>query len=70
MNLDIDCSMEIDRAHRIGKKSQGKNRPIVAKLGRHQTKIGIFAEQKRLDGSGTRIAEQLSERVMEQTRKL
>ena len=28
LNLDIDCNMEIERAHRIGKKSKGKNAPL------------------------------------------
>ena len=60
MNQDTDCNMEIERAHRLGKKSQGNKCPIVVTFARYKTKMRIFLEQRSMSGSAIRLAEELS----------
>ena len=52
-----DNEVGIERAHRIGKKQQGKTRPIVVKFSRYKTKNAILNLKHKLKGSHYRISE-------------
>ena len=64
-----DNEVGIERAHRIGKKQQGKTRPIVVKFSRYKTKNAILNLKHKLKGSHCRISEQFSEAIMRERRK-
>ena len=65
-----DTEVGIERAHRIGKKQQGKTRPIVVKFSRYKTKNAILNLKHKLKGSHYhRISEQFSEAIMQERRK-
>jgi len=51
---------EIDIAHRLGKFKQGKQRPIIVKFVRRQTKIKVFKHAKQLRQSSIYINEDLT----------
>ena len=51
---------EIDIAHRLGKFKQGKQRPIIVKFVRRQTKIKVFKQAKQLRQSSIYINEDLT----------
>ena len=64
-----DNEVGIERAHRIGKKQQGKTRPIVVKFSRYKTKNAILNLKHKLKGSHCRISEQFCEAIMRECRK-
>lgn len=47
LELHIESSC-IDRCHRLGKKNDGKIRPIIVKLVRHNDKIQVLRARKKL----------------------
>ena len=53
----------------LGKKQQGKTRPIVVKFSRYKTKNAILNLKHKLKGSHYRISEQFSEAIMQERRK-
>jgi len=57
--LDISVH-EIDVAHRLGKYRQGKQRPIIVKFVRRQTKIQVFKYAKQLRQSAVYINDDLT----------
>ena len=56
MDLDISPG-DIDRTHRIGVPSKGKNRPIII---RYMDKRRVFSNKKTLKGKNTSITESLT----------
>ena len=64
LNLD-PTTIEIERAHRTGRKAGGKPRQIVAKFLRLKDKISILKSARLLKGSGIFINEDYSQRTIE-----
>ena len=59
MDLEISPG-EIDRTHRIGAPSKGKNRPTIVKFIRYMERRRVFTNKKRLKGKNISITESLS----------
>ena len=58
LNLRIE---DISRSHRIGKpKTAGKPRPIIARFVRYRERSAVFANKKKLKGTGKMITESLT----------
>jgi len=53
-------SKDVDVAHRLGKYTPNKNRPVIVKFVRRQTKIDIMQRAKLLKGTGVFINEDLT----------
>ena len=71
MEIDANNEIEIERAHRIGRKrDDGKPRPIVAKFLRYQDKEFIRKSAHLLKGTKFGIAEQFPKEIAETRRKL
>ena len=64
-----DNEVGIKRAHRIGKKQQGKTRLIIVKFSTYKTKNTILNLKHKLKGSHYRISERFSEAIMQERRK-
>lgn len=56
-------SRDIERAHRLGKKSKGRHRPIIVKFLSFKTKEEILANSNKLRGSNITVSEDFSARV-------
>ena len=59
--LDIKEKIEVERAHRVGKKSEGRPRPIVVKFLRYQDREKILRNSKKLKNTNIYINEDLCE---------
>ena len=59
MDLDISPG-DIDRTHRIGVPSKGRNRPIIIKFVRYLDSRRVFTNKKRLNGKNISITESLT----------
>lgn len=71
MKIDADNEIEIERAHRLGRKrDDGRPRPIVAKFLRYQDKEFIRKKAYLLKGTKFGIAEQFPKEIAETRRKL
>ena len=61
---------EIDRSHRIGvPKNNGKNRPIIIKFVRYNTRCKIFKNRKKLKGKSISVTQSLTKKRMEALKK-
>ncbi|XP_028519031.1 protein unc-13 homolog C-like [Exaiptasia diaphana] len=70
-DIGLDVSLiEIDRAHRIGKKTSGKPRPIVSKFLRYQDREEVRRNAYKLKGSKVGIAEQFPKEIAEKRKEL
>ena len=59
--MDIQLVEEdLDRTHRIGKKSDGKSRPIIIKFTRYNVRKKIYSNKKKLKGKNVMITESLT----------
>ena len=63
--LGFEDSLQIERAHRIGKPQFGKVRPIVAKFLRFSDRSVILRNSNKLKGSNIYINEDLCENSLE-----
>ena len=61
LNISIK-PRDIDRTHRIGKPTEGKNRPIIAKFARYNKRRTVFLNKKAFKGSGFILTESLTRR--------
>jgi len=68
--LNLENDMVIERAHRVGAKKEGKNRPIVCKFLNYKDRDNIFNEKKLLKGTGVFIRDDVSERVLNKRKEL
>ena len=59
MDLDISPG-DIDRTHRIGVPSKGKNRSIIVKFVRYMDRRSVFSNKKTLKGKNMSITESLN----------
>ena len=59
IGLDVNDDL-VDRAHRVGKKEEGRNRAIIVRLKTHKDKLAILRNRKNLRGSGFYINEDLT----------
>ncbi|XP_075550760.1 uncharacterized protein LOC142584539 [Dermacentor variabilis] len=62
MNISLDPK-EIERAHRLGRYSPRRNRPIIAKLAFYKTKELVLSNGRKLKGSNCSIGEDFSPAV-------
>ena len=69
--LDVDITEnEIDWSHRIGRKKDGQRpRPVIVKLTRYNTRKKVFANKRKLKGTGVSVTESLMAKRMEQLNK-
>ena len=59
--MDLDTTpRDIDRTHRIGIRSKGKNRPIIVKFVRYMDRRRVFTNKKRLKRKSMSITESLT----------
>ena len=59
--MDLDTApRDIDRTHRIGIRSKGKNRPIIVKFVRYMDRRRVFTNKKRLKRKNMSITESLT----------
>ena len=59
--MDLEISpRDIDRTHRIGVLSKGKNRPTIVKFVRYMDRRSVFTNKKRLKGRNISITESLT----------
>ena len=61
---DLDCT------HRIGKKSDGKSRPIIIKFACYIVKKKIYSNKKKLKGKNVMITESLTTARVKLLKKL
>ena len=70
-NLAMDVTKDhFERVHRIGKRTQGKDRPIVAMCGRYKTKEQIIRAARDRKPDGLYINEDFSEAVRKERKAL
>ncbi|XP_065284655.2 uncharacterized protein [Dermacentor albipictus] len=62
MNISLDPK-EIEGAHRLGRYSPGRNRPIIAKFAFYKTKELVLSNGRKLKGSNCSIGEDFSPAV-------
>ena len=60
-----DTDIAIERAHRIGRFSKNRTRPIVVKFANYKHK-NVFKNKSKLQGSDYRIQEQFSDKIMQE----
>lgn len=53
-------STHFERVHRLGKYTQGKNRPIIAKFAFFKDKQEVLSSARKLKGTGLSISEDFS----------
>ena len=59
--MDFEISPgDIDRTHRIGVPSKGKNRPIIIKFVKYMYRRRVFTNKKRLKGKNMSITVSLT----------
>lgn len=68
--LNIQEDIEIDRAHRLGKRCELKTRPIVVKFRKYPQREMVQKQSKRLKGTDFSISEQFPKPIQERRRKL
>ena len=61
-----DTDIAIERAHRIGRFSKGRTRPIIVKFANYKHKNNVFKNKSKLQGSDYRIQEQFSDKIMQE----
>ncbi|XP_037498724.1 uncharacterized protein LOC119372322 [Rhipicephalus sanguineus] len=62
MHISLD-DKEIERAHRLGRHSLGRNRPIIVKFALYKTKELVLAGGRKLKGTNCAIGEDFSPAV-------
>lgn len=68
--LEIDDTLVLERAHRIGKRKQGKPRPIVVKFNRFQQRETVRHSSSKLKDSRYSITEQYPKPIQENRKRL
>ncbi|XP_075530989.1 uncharacterized protein LOC142564055 [Dermacentor variabilis] len=61
---------DIERAHRLGRPSAGRCRPIIVKLASHKTKAAILSNGRMLKGTSYGIGEDFSRPVQNARKQL
>ncbi|XP_037515775.1 uncharacterized protein LOC119392946 [Rhipicephalus sanguineus] len=70
-NLQVHLEpRDIERAHRLGRHSVGRCRPIIAKIALHKTKTAILSNGRKLKGTGYGIGEDFSRSVQSARKQL
>ena len=59
LNIDLDPS-DLDRSHRIGRKSSSRARPIIVKFTAYNIRNKVFRAKRNLKGQGITITESLT----------
>ena len=67
--LGLTNDIEIERAHRLGKVTPNKTRPIIAKFLRFQDREAILKSARKLKGTNIYINEDLCEASLEKRRE-
>ena len=61
-----DTDIAIERAHRIGRFSKDRTRPIVVKFANYKHKNNVFKNKSKLQGPDYRIQEQFSDKITQE----
>nr|XP_050024897.1 uncharacterized protein LOC126519313 [Dermacentor andersoni] len=70
-NLQVTLEpRDIERAHRLGRPSAGRCRPIIVKLASHKTKAAILSNGQMLKGTSYGIGEDFSRPVQNARKQL
>lgn len=69
LDIQLDPSY-LERSHRIGKFTEGKNRPIIVKFLRYKDKENILSSGRKLKGTSFAVREDFSASVRLARRKL
>ena len=64
LNIHLDGS-DLDRSHRIGRKTNTKSRPIIVKFTSYNTRNKVFRAKRKLKGLGITITESLTKHRMQ-----
>jgi hypothetical protein len=64
MKINLD-DLDIERAHRLGKKNRGVARPIIVKFGHYKKKMEVLRHRSSLKGCKIRIDEDFTYRIRE-----
>ena len=64
LHLDVNVQ-DLDRSHRIGRKTPGKTRPIIVKFATYNRRREVFSTKKNLKGSKITITESLTSNRLE-----
>ena len=70
VELGDSDNIELARAHRMGKATPGKTRPIVAKFERYQQREKVRAAGPRLAGKKYGVSEQIPKEWQEKRKSL
>nr|XP_022312705.1 uncharacterized protein LOC111117757 [Crassostrea virginica] len=68
--LEINTGIEIERAHRIGKKNYNKPRPIVVKFSRYPQREAVRKSAHKLKNTDISIGEQFPKEVQDRRKSL
>lgn len=60
----------MERVHRLGRKSDGKQRPVIVKFYNYNEKMSILHAAYKLKGTGISVGEDFSVRVRQARRNL
>ena len=63
-----ESDIAIERAHRVGKFTKDKIRPIVVKFANYKHGSLVFKNKRKLQGSNYRIQEQFSDKITQERR--
>lgn len=60
-SIGVDVNLnDLDRSHRVGPRTEGKNRPIIVKFTSYRVRQAVFRAKKNLKGTSTTIREDLT----------
>jgi hypothetical protein len=65
LDLPEISKTDLSRSHRLGKKVEGKTRPIIARFVSYRSKGDIYKNKKKLKGKGIVITENLTKKRYE-----
>ena len=63
-------ALPIDRAHRLGRKNEGKTRPLIIRCTYFKDKQGIIFDKRKLAGSGVSMSEDYSKPTLDLHKEL
>ncbi|CAN7974771.1 unnamed protein product, partial [Ixodes persulcatus] len=70
-NKQLGVSLtSVERIHRIGRITQGKNRPVVLRVFNYNEKVSVFKNCKKLKGTAVSISDDFSKETLQTRKKL
>ena len=69
-NLEIEEEIQLERAHRLGRKHDQRPRPIVAKFNRYPQRELVRKTASKLKGTSISLGEQFPKEIQERRKQL